>query len=451
MTMDTVFLGATLIDGTGGAPVPDAAVVVSDGRVSWTGPAYELDASTPRHRIDAGGKYLVPGLLDANAHLVMHMDPEILLRYDPGAYDELVVEAAQIALRAGITTVFDTCGPAQALRRVRDRVNAGEVTGSRVYFAGNIIGNGGPWSEDFGETGKALNPSVVERVNWHWEQGVGSDLTWMPSTDVRTAVREYIATRGIDFVKYASSAHRSFRLIAMSPDSQHAIVEEAHAAGMTAQACTLAPEALKLAIEAGVDLLQHGGSTGKFPMPQETLDLIAGRQLPCVVTLFTERRIAASKEDPNFPELWRNSFITRNENARRLVEAGAKLMLATDGGIFSPDGQRSPWVGALVRPPDPQVVLGESHVYWIQAALECGMTPMDALLSTTRNIAQAYRRDDEIGTVEPGKRADLLVLDADPLADPENYRRIAHVVKDGEIVDRDRLPERPVLTGESGA
>jgi cytosine/adenosine deaminase-related metal-dependent hydrolase len=74
------------------------------------------------------------------------------------------------------------------------------------------------------------------------------------------------------------------------------------------------------------------------------------------------------------------------------------------------------------------------------------MDPMDALLAATRNIAQAYRKDDELGTIEPGKRADLLVLDGDPLTDVENYRRITQLVKDGAVVDRERLPEDPVLT-----
>jgi imidazolonepropionase-like amidohydrolase len=231
-------------------------------------------------RIDVGGKYLVPGLMDANVHLVLHLEPDVLLRYEPGCYDELVLEAAQVALKAGITTVFDTWGPLEALRRVRDRINEGEVPGSRIFCAGNIIGLGGPWSSDFEASfyGDALNPAVVETINREWEQGVGNDLPWMSAEDVRQTVREYIATSGIDFVKYSSSTHKAVKFITFSPDTQRGIVEEAHAAGMTAQACAMAPEALKLAIQAGVDFLQHGDITGKVPMPQETLELIAERR-----------------------------------------------------------------------------------------------------------------------------------------------------------------------------
>jgi imidazolonepropionase-like amidohydrolase len=447
----TAFVGATLIDGTGSPPLRNSAVVVNDGRINWVGAAAELDRTTDLRLVDVAGKYVIPGLLDANVHLVYQPDPDILLRYEPGCYDDLVLEAAQVALRAGITTVFDTWGPLESLRRVRDRINAGEVSGSRIFFAGNIIGNGGPWSADFFPSyGASLNSAVVESINQHWAQGVGAELTWMCADDVRHAVREYIATSGIDFVKYSSSAHDTVRFIAFSPDAQRAIVEEAHAAGMTAQACTMTPEALKLAIEAGVDLLQHGDVTGRRPMPPETLDLIVARELPCVALLVTERHIAAvENKGDSFGRLWREdlSLAVRDENDRRLIKAGAKLMLSIDGGVFGPAAETSPWLGPLFAGlPDVPRHLGSSHILWFQAAIERELAPMNALLAATRNIAEAYRKDDEFGTVEPGKRADVLVLDANPLDNPENYGRIAHIMKDGVLVDRERLPEHPVLT-----
>jgi imidazolonepropionase-like amidohydrolase len=382
--------------------------------------------------------------MDANVHLLLHLDPEVLLRYDPGCYDDLILEAAQVALRAGFTTVFDTWGPLEALLRVRDRVNRGDVAGSRIFCAGNIIGNAGPWSSDFFlGYGDHLNPAVVEAVNRQWEQGVGGDLPWMSADDVRQAVRKYITGSGIDFVKYSSSTHKLLKFIAFSPDSQRAIVEEAHAAGMTAQACTISGEALKLAIQAGVDLLQHGNITGPRPMPDETLDLIAERQLPCVTLLGTERFIKAIRDD----ELTWTLYASMNDNARRLIAAGAKLMMATDGGVYGPTAMDSA-AHKMLAVPDYYGVLGTSHLLWYQAAAECGMRSMEILLSTTRNIAEAYRVDGELGTVKVGKRADLLVLDSNPLDSVESYARIAHVVKDGEVVEHGRLPERRILAGD---
>jgi imidazolonepropionase-like amidohydrolase len=446
----TAFLGATVIDATGTPPQPDAAVVVQDGRIGWVGPSREVERGPDVEVVDISGKYLIPGLLDANVHLVMHHDPDVLLRYDPGCYDDLALEAAQIALRAGITTVFDTWGPLEALRRVRDRINAGEAVGSRIFCAGNIIGNDGPWSDDFlPKLGESVSAAVVDSINQHWSQGVGAELTWMSAEAVRDAVSNYIASSGIDFVKYSSSAHAAVRFLAFSPDAQRAIVEQAHAAGLTAQACTMAPEALKAAIAAGVDLLQHGNVTGKYPIPQETLDLIVERQTPCVAFINSQRYVAAITEGAVawHGTQWGSVVAQARENSRRLIEGGAKLMLAQDGAVFGPTAKTSPFFGAYqTGVPDYPYYLGTAHLIWLKAAIELGMDPMDGLLAATRNIADGYGKSADLGTVEAGKKADLLVLDANPLQNPDNYGRIAHVVKDGTLVDRQRLPEHPVLT-----
>src|SRR5262249_34933863 len=110
-------------------------------------------------------------------------------------------------------------------------------------------------------------------------------------------------------------------------------------------------------------------------------------------------------------------------------------LLTTDAGVLDPD------IGdALTQRinayPDPETDLGTSHLHWLRAATERGLSPMDTLLAATRNIAEAYGHDDELGTVEVGKRADIVVLDADPFADSDNYGKIAHVMKDGRLVDR---------------
>jgi hypothetical protein len=144
---------------------------------------------------------------------------------------------------------------------------------------------------------------------------------------------------------------------------------------------------------------------------------------------------------------WTKPIRIKDDNDRRLIAAGAKLLMANDAGVLGETAKTnsylSTWFGSR---PDVPVHLGSQHLPWIRAAVERGMRPLTALLSATRNIAEAYGKLDELGTVEPGKRADLVILDADPLADPDNYARIAHVVKDGSLVDRDRLPQDPVLT-----
>jgi imidazolonepropionase-like amidohydrolase len=260
-----------------------------------------------------------------------------------------------------------------------------------------------------------------------------------------------VATSGIDFVKYAGSAHAHGQFLAFSPDAQRAIVAEAHAAGKTAQACTQSPEALKVAIASGVDLLQHGDVTGLRAMPQDTLELICSQQLPCAAFLHTERHLDALRSlDLRWHgTAWVDVMDVKDRNDRRLIDEGAKLLLAHDMGVFGPTAKTSPRMisqqGVL---PDAPNHLGRSHVCWLRAAVERGMRPMDALLAATRNIADAYGKSADLGTIEPGKVADLVVLAGDPLSDPSNYERVEQVMKDGEFVDRNALPERPNLSRE---
>src|SRR6185312_7131440 len=95
------------------------------------------------------------------------------------------------------------------------------------------------------------------------------------------------------------------------------------------------------------------------------------------------------------------------------------------------------------------IELGEGHFRWLQAAVELGMKPMEGLLSATRNVARAYKVDRDLGTLEEGKLADLLILERNPLEAPANYRSIRVVVKDGRVVEHHELPEKPLLTAAS--
>src|SRR5436309_4759987 len=125
----TVVVGATLIDGTGGPPVRDAVVVISGRKISAVGPRGAVQVPAGAHEISAAGKYIVPGLMDANVHLVLSKDIEFLVRYE-GRYEDLMEEAAQVTLKQGLTTIFDSWGPLQPLLNVRDRIKRGQTVGS---------------------------------------------------------------------------------------------------------------------------------------------------------------------------------------------------------------------------------------------------------------------------------------------------------------------------------
>src|SRR5262249_6975638 len=146
-------------------------------------------------------------------------------------YEEVIAEAAQVALKSGQTTVFDTWGPRRYLMAVRHRINAGELPGSRIFCAGNIIGFDGPFSLDFNaKAAEVASEALVRRVNSIWAENTGRHLMWRTPKQVGEEVRRYIA-KGIDFVKYGSNEHfgsSAGAFLALSPRSQEATVAEAH-------------------------------------------------------------------------------------------------------------------------------------------------------------------------------------------------------------------------------
>ncbi len=439
----TAIVGATVIDGTGGSPVDDAVVLIEDERIRSVTRAAETPVPEQATVIDARGRYIIPGVMDANVHYVMP-PPDIALQYED-RYEDLALEAAQIALRSGVTTVFDTWGPVEPLVATRDRIDRGEVAGSRMFVAGNIVGQGGLFSEDMFSAGNVLGPDIVDRINRRWEQGVGPDLLWLTPEEVGERVAAYIERTGVDFVKYLSSSHLQYQFIAFSAEAQRAIVEAGHRAGLTVQAHSTSVESLRMEIEAGADLLQHGDITGQRSIPDTTLKTIVERALPVAALVCTERFMSWVEECGS--QLMRAGHNRiQDENDRRLIEAGARLLLTTDAFVCTPRVMRHPARTLWRDAPDCPIILGEAHFLWLEAVAERGMAPMDILLSATRNVAEAYGQDRDLGTLEPGKRADLLIIEADPLADVRNYRRIAEVMKDGALVDRDALPASPVLT-----
>jgi imidazolonepropionase-like amidohydrolase len=443
--------GATIIDAVSEEPIEGHSVWVVGNRIEAIAPRGRRGApgAAPTKTLDARGKYVIPGLMDANVHLLLDMRLENLVRYE-GRYEELIAEAAQVALRSGLTTVFDTWGPRRDLMRVRDRIHAGEIPGSRIFCAGNIIGLDGPFSKDFlPDTLKVASAELVERINSRWAENVGPALSWMTAEQVAEEVRAYIQ-RGIDFVKYASTEHRAndpSAFLLFSPHAQAAIVREAHRAGLTAQAHTSSVEGLRAAVESGANIIQHGNVTGPTPIPRGTLQLIAERGTAVTVFAFTKRRTDWIMEQSD--AFTRSRYSTLDLNIRSLVQSGARILLATDAGVVAPEWDSDPLMSRIKAwandAGENLGKLGEGHFHWMKAMQEKEVPPLQMLRSATRNIAVAYGKHD-LGTLEQGKIADMLILDRNPLEAAENYRSIHTIIKDGQVVDRAALPLQPVLT-----
>ena len=448
--------GATLIDGTGAPPLENSVILIEGNRFARVGSG--IDASIPEgvRTIDLEGKYIIPGMMDANIHLFRDVSIEFIARYED-RLELLIAEAAQIALKYGLTTVFDTWGPLQPLMNVRDRINRNEIPGSRLYVAGNIVGLSGPFGRDFNTRGGWVAPGrFVDRINAMFEENTGPQLSLLEPEQLRGEIRKYI-DRGIDFLKYAVNGHdckgcsglplklNLAWLLLFTPEAQKVIVEESHRANITVQTHTNTVVALRQAVEAGVDLMQHCALTGEHPIPDSLIQLMLEKNIHCAVQPRTLKRIETEINNEDIFKRSPKSQMTRHENQVRLIKSGAPLLLATDAGVANPIKTEVEAGKDQFEVEHPEMI-GEAHFIWFRAMIEKGMTPMQCIVSATRNNADAYGILDETGTVEDGKLADLVVLENNPLTDIENTRSISMIFKDGRLVDRESLPLDPVLT-----
>ncbi len=438
---------ATVIDGTGKGPLPDAVILITDGRFTAVGSAREVAVPKGAKRLDARGKYAIPGLMDAIL-LLFSPDLEALVKYE-GRYHELVLEAAQLALKSGVTTVFDTNRPPTMVVKARDMINSGQVPGSRIYLGGHIIGMDGPLSVDFfGAAAAHVSKGFARRMNDEWEQGVGRRLLYMSPEEIRPIIREY--ARKVDFLKFAGSDHMPGPFICFSPRQQRAIVEEGHKAGRTVQAHIMSPEALNLVIESGVDLVTHGDMSGPTtPFPDEIIRKLVERRVAISVLPVTQRNLAAREK--LVPGEFTDFVKIAKINRRNMIKAGVTMLLATETTVRSPQRlAERPTDEANLDEPSLHGQYGD-QVNALVALEEEGMDRMEILKTATSNTARAYKVDADLGTIERGKLADLLLLDANPLDSARNYGTIRTVIKDGKVIDRDTLPMHPILTAKAGA
>jgi imidazolonepropionase-like amidohydrolase len=226
----------TVIDGTGAPPRTQMTVHVANGRIVSVVNA--SDAKARRGKvIDGHGRYLLPGFFDNNAHLTVYGQPS---RRDTSAKygdrnEELALEVAQRSLKAGVTTLIDSYGVLPPSIVVRDKINRGELVGSRLLLAGNILGWGGTFSLTFSLT-KPTDLSVFEE-KWNdlMAQDMGEEIMDMTPDELRVAMSHYL-DKGVDVIKYGGTSHFMHpSLIGFSPAQQAVIVEEAHKRGKPVQ------------------------------------------------------------------------------------------------------------------------------------------------------------------------------------------------------------------------
>ncbi|MCC6316128.1 MAG: amidohydrolase family protein [Gemmatimonadaceae bacterium] len=467
-------VGATVIDGNGGAPLADATVIVRGGKFSEVGKRAEVKVPDCAQKVDGAGKYLTPGFVDTNVHNAMPASAAEYAKYWDKLSD-IAIEGAQMHLKYGVTSMRDSYGTMMPLLAARDAIRSGKAIGARMYVAGNIIGWGGTFSKTF--RGRDPETYYEEWVNDQITQGAGELMPWFGPDSLRVIVNNYI-DKGVDFVKIGGTSHtHTDPGLVFSERQFKAIVDAVHARGLMAETHSTTPEGMYIALTSGIDLIQHP-EVGGVPIPQEILTLLDEKRPFCSIhgnnhagrayQMAQSRGAGANRagagganNEPTELRNWpkprmtekmiedsiraTNSRVMRG-NAEKIVKTRCPITTATDNQVtqaieFSRDpnqwGPRQPGVGTLAS---------------IESLVDFGMTPGQAIVAATKNGARAlpHRMGEQLGTIERGKIADLVMLDADPLADIKNIRKIRMVMKDGAIIDRDRLPLNPIIYKRAG-
>jgi imidazolonepropionase-like amidohydrolase len=421
-----VLRGVTVIDGTGAPPSAGMDVVIDHGRIVSILPAGGRRYGSGATVLDLPGRYLIPGLLDTHAHVTV-------LRWVPdgsghrrGVYDREVSERTlRVLLAHGVTTVRNPSAPAEEGVALRDAVAAGEIPGPRILTSGEAL----------------MSARLSEE-------------------EIRAEVRRQ-ARLGVDMIKVYGN---------LPPHLVRAAIDEAHALGVPVVGHlqrTSWTEALRM----GIDAITHGSPWSREYLPEsrreeyresmlgrldwiEWLDL-DGPEIREMIDLLVETRTPVDPtliayhtkffgDDPRYlehPELelipeivedWRGGTHTSDwtagdyararalwpklaELVRRYHEAGVLLSAGSDL-------------------PNAWVIPGVSLHQELELLVEAGIPADEVLQIATRNAAAALGILDETGTVEPGKRADLVVLNADPIADIRNTRRIELVIQEGRLL-----------------
>jgi len=388
---------ARLIDGTGAPPVEGASVLIDDGRIA----AVEGGGGRPpaaARELDLGGRTLMPGLVDAHVHVSAFDMPRARKGQEPIAPEvrhHLMAAGLRRMLRMGITTVRDVGAFGDGVLHARQAVRLGAIPGPRILACGRIV---------------SATSAGGRHFSGMYREADGPD-------EMRKATREQFR-RGADFIKIMTTGARSCELEDSSPlqmtrAEMATVVEEAHRMGYRVAAHCEGLDGTRLAIEEGVDTIEHGLELERAP---ELLDELARSGRVLVPTLSCFFHVSENRD-----EIWAPGLVElagrQREQAHRTVQAAMRAGVRMAMGFDSqPHGQSALELVRLCR---------------------AGLTPMQGIVAGTAGSAAACGLAEHIGQVKPGLAADMVVLDGDPLADPElllDEKRIWLVLQAGRPV-----------------
>lgn len=395
-----------LIDGTGASPVPHGSVLISDqGTILWAGRSADAPGLGPdTRRVDVHGAALLPGFTDTHVHVLSPggggVNPLVNATHPASFHLLRATTSLRATLHAGVTTVRDLGG---ADLGVRQALEAGLVEGPRIRIAVALIGPTGGHGDSTFPSGLSLNG--ITRIS---AVADGED-------ECRKVTRTLIRA-GADWIKVASSGGVWSPTDqpddeGLSEDEIRAVVDVARRHGNRRVAAhAQGRDGIANAVRAGVASIEHG-----YQIDQQTIDAMLQRGTYLVPTLTTAtRQPDQAKTLPASYEKKMRWIKIAREHIPVALAAGVKVALGTDCGVAD-HGDNLTELARLV---------------------EFGMTPMQAILAGTRNAAELLGMSEEIGSLEPGKRADVVVADGDPLTDISalaNPDRVIMVIKDGQV------------------
>ena len=395
-----LFTNAAVFDGTG-APLADGQVLVEGGRILDVGS--DLDGDEV---VDCGGRTLLPGFFDTHVHVTLsHVDLWKLLNEPFSLQYYEAARNLQATLAAGITTVRDAGG---ADLGIKEAVERGMIAGPRMQISLVMLsatgGHGDGWL-----------PSGVDGDLFVAHPGRPSGMVDGPD-EMRRTVRKLFRA-GADVIKVATTGgvlsprdHPSHAHL--SPEELDVLVAEARAVGKRVMAHAQGTEGIKNAIRAGIRSIEHG-----IYLDAEAIEMMLSRGTYLVPTLIAPNGVLeAADAGADIPEpileKARSVIDAHRDSFRRAVSAGVKIAMGTDSGV-TPHGD---------------------NLRELELMAAGGMAPADVLQSTTRVAAELMGVDGERGTIEPGKDADLVLLDGDPFEFAGYRDRIAAVYQLGNLV-----------------
>lgn len=389
-------VGATLVDLEGGPGIENAVVLIEGERIKAVGPA-----STPvpadAQVIRARDTWLVPGLMNMHVHLGIKLpgrDRAALAEETTAALTLRMMANARATLAAGVTTIRMTGSEGDTGVALREAIARGEYAGPRIFTAGGVRMTAGHGSRP----GQTYNDGPYEMVKTT-RMKISEGQDW-----IKIAISGGIATDGGGIAQAL-----------MTPEEMRAVIDAAHRFGVKVAAHSGSSAATNAAIDAGIDSIEHG-----YWLDRAVLKKMAKHGTWLVPTIMVTHPGGAEYFERIGSPPWymqRRAAVGKQhwESLRTAIQEGVRIALGTDQLPFEPNDGTS------------------STVREAEAYVEAGLTPLQALRAATIESATMLEAEQDIGSIEPGKYADILALAGDPRRDISALRRIVLIMKGGAV------------------